>query len=91
MNLPVGLVSNALSHYLQGVSNHHECTGVNTTDQLFKLWQLPETYDCVQDLFIPAGVSSLALNNSKGSLKNNFTFLFSDLGCNSTPETSYEA
>ena len=27
----------------------------------------------------------------KGSLKNNFTFLFSDLGCNSTPETSYEA
>ena len=28
---------------------------------------------------------------SKGSLKNNFTFLFSDLGCNSTSETSYDA
>jgi len=33
----------------------------------------------------------LVRDDAKGSLKNNFTFLLSDLGCNSTSETSYEA
>ena len=64
----MGLVSNAMAHHLQGICNHHECIGINTTDQLFELWQLTERDDRVQDLFIPAGVPSLTLNNSNPPL-----------------------
>ncbi len=37
------------------------------------------------------GFLSFQRFSTKGSLKNNFTFLVSDLGCNCTSETSYEA
>ena len=39
----------------------------------------------VYDIFLGQQIEA------KRSLKNNFTFLFSDLGCNSTSETPYEA